>query len=389
VRSWTFPSSSGTASYTAILADDGKLLCNCKGWTMRRGTQPRHCKHTKDIAAKNGGAVVERGEFVYLAAAVLEHTPAELPLTDLERDALIAFEHRKVSAVERTIEESQRGFPVVQPPAPMLASAMTDPVTGADFDRRYFGSAWTMEEKIDGHRCTVVVAGGQVRAFSRPRAGSKTANVRDLPPHIVDQMRRFPDGIYDGELVAPSGKAWDVVVLGTRLVFVVFDVLEADGLDLTGSAYRNRRRQLLDILRASLTPKQTAITTVESVPASWAGVEAIWQRGGEGVILKRTASHYRPGHRSPDWVKVKQLHAATLTITGFEAGKCGAFSKLCLRDADGTETTVKTLGNALLRAITKAPDSYIGRRVVISYQEKTPGGTYRHGIFDHFAAAGE
>jgi hypothetical protein len=60
-----------------------------------------------------------------------------------------------------------------------------------------------------------------------------------------------------------------------------------------------------------------------------------------------------------------------------------------LRDGSGVETTVKTLGNTLLRAIMKAPDSYIGRRVVITYQEKTPAGTYRHGIFDHFAGDAE
>jgi hypothetical protein len=48
-----------------------------------------------------------------------------------------------------------------------------------------------MEEKLDGHRCVVIVERGQVQAHSRPRAGA-AANPRDLPAHIVAQLRRFP-----------------------------------------------------------------------------------------------------------------------------------------------------------------------------------------------------
>jgi len=370
MKTFTFASSSGAGVYTAIVADDGKLLCNCKGWTMRRANQPRHCKHTKQIAI--GQTVSERGEFVYLAsvpdgelvpAARVDGLPNMRPPVKIRKASTSA------------------------PPAPMLASAMTDPVSGAAFDRQ-FSTGWLMEEKIDGHRCTVVVSGGTVQGYSRPRAGAKAANVRELAPHIVAQLARFPDGIYDGELVAPSGKAWDVTVVGTRLVFVIFDVLACNGLDLTSAPYGERREALLDIL-GRMPDGQTAISTVESLAPSWAGVLAIWKRGGEGVILKRTSSTYRPGYRSPDWLKVKEAHAATLTIIGFEAGKSGPFSALVLRDGAGIETTVKTLGNRLLADVERAPKSYLGRRVVISYQEKTPAGTYRHGIFDHFAGTGE
>jgi ATP-dependent DNA ligase len=270
------------------------------------------------------------------------------------------------------------------PPAPMLASAMTTRVTGVEFDWAYGdGDAWAMEEKLDGHRCTVVVRDRQVAAYSRPRSRSNpVANARTLAAPIVEQLARFPDGVYDGELVATGGKAWNVVETGARLVFVVFDVVGAGD-------YRQRRARLLDILQQCLTPDQTAVTTVESVVPSWAAIEAIWQRGGEGVIVKRLDSLYRPGHRSPEWLKVKQAHAATLTITGFEAGKSGPYSALTLRDAHGIDTTVKVLGHRMLADITAAPAAFVGRRVVIAYQEKTPSGTYRHGIFDHFAGVGE
>lgn len=361
MRVHTFPSSSNPdVVYTAKVADDGKLLCNCKGWTMRRGDSPRHCTHTKKIAA--GADVAIRGEFVYLRDGVLPEPPLN-------------------------------GISGIRPitlgaPAPMLASAHTTPVTGKAFDRQ-FASRWAMEEKLDGHRCVAVVVDGVATAYSRPRAGADGANVRELPAHIGEQLRRFPDGVYDGELVAPGGKAWNVVERGAQLVFVIFDLLRVEHRSLIGATYTERRAQLLDILAASLTPNQRAISTVESLTPSWAAIEAIWQRGGEGAILKRTDSSYRPGYRSPEWVKVKQQRHATLTITGFAVGKSGPCSVMQLRDRDGVETTVKVLGNELLRKVTAAPQTYIGRRVVITFQEKTNGGTYRHGIFDHFAGEGE
>jgi len=359
VRRWTFASSSGPGSYTTTLADDGKLLCNCKGWTMRRGAAPRHCKHTKQIAKDQ--AVDVRGEFVYLRGPDAPTTAG-------------AWREASVSA------------PAPDVPAPMLASAMDEAVTGAAFDRR-FGIGWLLEEKLDGHRCTVVVNGQDVRAFSRPRAGS-AAKSRDVPAHVVTSLRHLPAGIYDGELVAPSGKAWDVVTIGAALVFVAFDVLQIGGVDLLGQRYDFRRARLLECLR-ELPSTQRAVSTVESLAPTWAQVRAIWKRGGEGAILKRVDITYRPGYRSPDWIKVKASRSATLTITGFAAGKSGPYSALRLRDRAGVETTVKTLGNALLREISATPDRYIGRRVVITYQEKTPTGTYRHGIFDHFAGDGE
>ncbi len=318
---------------------------------MRRGDSARHCKHTKEMA--KGQAIVVRGEFVFLVDVV-------------DGDSTVVCE------LDR---------PVPMCPAPMLASAMTEPVSGAAFDRRFAGGAWVMEEKLDGHRLIAVVTDGQVAAFARPGRDG-VAKSRDLPAHIVTELQRFPDGVYDGELLAPSGKSWDVTTVGAQLVFVVFDVLHVEG------SYDRRRTALLDALRV-LPLGQTAVSTVESVAPSWSAVEAIWKRGGEGVIVKRRASYYRPGYRSPDWVKVKQSHAATLTITGFDAGKSGPYSALKLRDVDGHDTTVKTLDNELLRAIAAAPTSYLGRRVVISFQEKTPSGSYRHGMFDHFAGKGE
>jgi hypothetical protein len=353
-QTFTFPSSSGGGTYTARIASDGKLLCNCKGWTMRRGTNARHCKHTKHIAKDR--KTFERGEFVYLAWG-----PASTPVA-LPADPVAPANHR-----------------------PMLASPMPERLEWDAFDAR-FASGWALEEKLDGHRVIVRVAGHgtEVSAFSRP-APNKPALTRALPPAMVEQFGTLGDGEYDGELVAPSGKAWDVVVKGAHLVFVAFDMLECKGRNVMPLSYEDRRSVLLDQLRPLLAhPKQLSISTVLSLQPTWKEVQAIWARGGEGAILKRLASPYQPGYRSPDWLKVKPEYTARLVIVGFEPGKSGPYSAIRLRDGGGIETTVKTLGNQLLRDITAAPDTFLGREVAITYQERTPAGLYRHGRFDHF-----
>jgi hypothetical protein len=43
---WEFPSSSGSAVYQTKQYTNGFVSCNCKGWTMKKGDNPRQCKHT-------------------------------------------------------------------------------------------------------------------------------------------------------------------------------------------------------------------------------------------------------------------------------------------------------------------------------------------------------
>jgi bifunctional non-homologous end joining protein LigD len=278
---------------------------------------------------------------------------------------------------------------IAPPPRPMLASAVPKLPHDADFDR-VFTADWLLEEKLDGHRCIIRVRDTEVAAWSRPQPGNGgVALSRALPPELVTVMRGLPTGDYDGELVSATGnKSWDVVRKTAHLIFVAFDLLRIADYDLMPTAYETRRGTLLEALQG-LPPAQTRVTTVESVTPSWAAVQAIWARGGEGAIVKRRASTYQPGARSGDWLKVKTVHHATLTIIGFEAGKNGPYSALQLRDRQGVETTVKTPDRATLERITLAPATFVGREVVISFQERTPSGMYRHGRFDHFAGPAE
>lgn len=368
----TFPfeskSSPGT-TYSASVADDGKLRCDCRGFFTKKNDKPRECTHTKQIVVKLYATTEVRGDYLHI---ISEGPTAPAPRA-LEVAAVTVAASDGISA----------------PPPPMLASAVEESIEGETFDARFSsGGRYAMEEKLDGHRMQIVVTGGEgqrvVTAFARPRAGTGKSNVRALPQHIVNVLAGFPVGIYDGELVASAGKSSDVIALGSVLSYVLFDLIEHDGHSWTREPYSFRRAGLRQIADALLDASDPAVRLVDSVRPSWAALSAIWDRGGEGAIVKELQSNYAPGVRSLSWLKFKKKAAAVLTITGFAHGKSGPFSVIALRDDEGNETTVKTRNVSMLRDIAAAPQSFVGRRVVISYQERTAAGSYRHGMFDHF-----
>ena len=282
---------------------------------------------------------------------------------------------------------------------PMLATSMNKGVITNWSD-------WAVEEKLDGHRIVVVVdATGAVSGWARPRGSDKRMLERDLPKHIVNELAQLPAGVYDGELLVPGHTSTDVtrLDLAGSLRYVVFDVLRQAGDDWTGLPYVERR-EVLD--RAFSYRRFTAVSLIAVEGATCQEnvtrfVDQVWGRGGEGVILKRWSAPYRPGKRSPDWIKVKKLQTTVVTVIGFEPSKGTVrfpghpFAIVKVRDDDGHETTVKTKDDGELtqfeidwshsRSLAFDPTHpAIGRRLVIEYQDRTRDGGYRHPRWDRW-----
>jgi bifunctional non-homologous end joining protein LigD len=270
-------------------------------------------------------------------------------------------------------------------PKPMLASAMT----ARPFEF-YANDGWVQEPKLDGIRWLVEKTGTTVRAFARPQAGKDTGNEHAIPADLKAVLLSLPDGLYDGELVTPGGKSWNVMELGTAKQFVAFDVLTVLGQSVMDLPYLERRALLdMAIQHVGQTP---LVQMTPSTPVSKAAAEALMAAGGEGVVLKRVASRYQPGRRSEDWVKHKAVQQATVTITGFEQGKGASstpWSVTTFVTDDGIAGKVKTINNATVDAIAKNPDAWIGRRLVVQYQILTDDGRFRHPMWDHEAGSGE
>jgi hypothetical protein len=66
-----FPSSRGEPDkYTLIIsAADGKMSCDCRGWTMKKPDRPRFCNHCLDHTRKHHLDLVACGDYVYKVGA--------------------------------------------------------------------------------------------------------------------------------------------------------------------------------------------------------------------------------------------------------------------------------------------------------------------------------
>lgn len=390
----TFDSTSSSAKYeTVIDPATGATSCDCNGW---RRHAARICWHINDLREEFGFPKLVKGVDTALPAPKLAGVP-----TTTRRDFLRTVGTAAVVAPTLTAGQKAAatraaraaGVPTLPHPVtgkplpivtnrakPMLASAMPDGKTLDDFAN----DDWWLEEKFDGHRVMVKVAPDKtLDAWSRPRSGSLPVT-RDLPAHIAAAMKKLPAGTYDGELVVLGKMSSDVAALVNRdkLVFVIFDALDLMGEAIATKPLTFRRAALeLAFAHANGDPA-LMLPTVE--PVTMAAVERIWAHGGEGAILKRKKGTYRPGWRSPEWVKVKKSGAIVVTITGFEAGKSGPHSVVLGLTDDGVAVRAKTRNNALRDEIAKKGAAwYVGKRLVLSFIERLPSGKLRHAIWDH------
>jgi bifunctional non-homologous end joining protein LigD len=219
--------------------------------------------------------------------------------------------------------------------APMLSSSAETLPEGED---------WLYEPKWDGYRAIAVMSGGEVSLTSR-NAIDLTERFRPAARGIAQGLRT-PNAVLDGEIVAldDAGRSsFSLLQQGTgRLVFVVFDVPEADGeplVDLPLEERRARLEQLVD-------PKAGGVLVSPVFDDGDALLKAATAQGLEGVVAKRRGSRYQPGRRSPDWRKVKVKSRQEFVIVGYTKGqgrRAAGFGSLVLGVREGGE--LRWVGN--------------------------------------------
>lgn len=159
------------------------------------------------------------------------------------------------------------------------------------------GPEWAYEVKWDGFRA--ILAEGRYHG----RSGLQLSGPK-LPDFGVP---------VDGELVAFDSRglpSFNAMQQGTPPSFIAFDIVVPD------LSYE-KRRELLEELDLTISPRFSDGAATEA---------AAKELGLEGVVAKRLSSLYRPGVRSPDWIKSKFVHTDDFVIGGWRPGarKLGA-----------------------------------------------------------------
>jgi bifunctional non-homologous end joining protein LigD len=189
------------------------------------------------------------------------------------------------------------------------------------------GPGWGYELKWDGVRAIATCGAGAARIYGR-RGNDITAGYPELAG-----LAGVGDAVLDGEIVVMGAagrpsfrdlaermhvrdhhKAARLAAT-IPVTYLIFDVLRLGGVDLLDVPYAERRA-LLDEL--SPTGERWLVPPAfDDGPATQA---ASHEHGLEGVVAKRLAAPYRPGLRSPDWVKVKAEQTGDFVVGGWRPG---------------------------------------------------------------------
>lgn len=240
------------------------------------------------------------------------------------RGKYVFFRSRDGWMVRRSDPPQQPDWtPLPEALTPMLAVSGTLPPAEEDHQ-------WGYEFKWDGVRALARVDGGRIRLFSR--AGNDITGgypeLRALGEELAGRQLWL-----DGEIVALQDGKPSFAALQRRMhardhqaarlskqdpvTYLVFDLLHLDGRSCLDLPFAERRR-LLDGLhiggrRWQLSPM---------FPGEGAAVlETANEQHLEGVVAKRLASPYRPGRRSPEWLKITEVTALEVVIGGWLPGE--------------------------------------------------------------------
>jgi DNA ligase-1 len=189
---------------------------------------------------------------------------------------------------------------------------------------------WQAEWKWDGMRAQLVRRGPDVTVWSR---GEELVN--EAFPEIVAAGQTLPTGtVLDGELLAVRDdrllgftalskragrrRVTKKILADIPCVFVAYDLLEADGVDLREQPLAERRRRLEallpDAFDAALADPAAAgddrlflspLVTGDAWPDLAARRAESRSRGVEGLMLKRRSSPYAVGRTKGNWWKWK------------------------------------------------------------------------------------
>lgn len=273
------------------------------------------------------------------------------------------------------------------------------------------GGAWRYEIKYDGYRLLARIE-GSVQLFTK-----NGFDWTDRMPLLAADLARLAvhSAWLDGEVVVqdddgrPAFQALQSAFATRKtdhLVYIAFDLLYLNGMDLRGEPVERRRQALAELLDDCQLDLVRLSDTLDADPTQLLANACRMKL--EGIVGKRDGSRYS-GERDGSWVKLKCGNRQEFIIVGYTRASAGLGSLLLgLHDDQGRLVYAGRVksgfsGKALdmLRsrlgalaqpktALTEPPKLEKGLTIVwiapeqvceVKFAEITPSGKVRHAVF--------
>lgn len=212
-----------------------------------------------------------------------------------------------------------------------------EPMLAKETDKAFSDQEWIYEMKWDGYRAIAECDGKKIKLYSR-----NGNSFNDSYPLIVEALQKLNlHAVIDGEIVVldKNGKSDFQRLQYYRtdsehpLQFRVFDILKANGKDITQVPLLKRKKLLKSILKKNAVVKYSD----HIVERGLEFFKAAQMEDLEGIMAKKADSTYHIGKRTSDWLKIKNHKTADVIIAGFTkpTGSRQYFGALILAAYDG------------------------------------------------------
>ena len=215
------------------------------------------------------------------------------------------------------------------------------------------GGGWAHEIKFDGYRMQLRVEAGA--AVLRSRSGLDWTH---RFPEIAAEAAAWPDGLFDGEIVALDAKGMPsfpglTTALSTsktgKLVFYLFDLLFQEGLDVRELPLTERKQRLAALVEAHAAPSARLRYVDHFITPGDAVLLSACRMDLEGIVSKRVEAPYRSG-RGESWVKAKCRGGQEIVIAGWTSEGERFRSLIAGVHRDGAFTHVGRVGTGFSQA---------------------------------------
>jgi len=244
---------------------------------------------------------------------------------------LAKLDNRKTAALKPASSKAKK--PASSGPVESLQGAVRKPMPATihpmlatPLEKPFDNPEWLFEIKWDGYRAVSFIQDGNIRLVSRNQ-NDLTAQFPEL--HDLPKSIKAETAVLDGEIVVLDDQgrpSFDLMQQRTGIrgggrrtaarsdlpvLYYVFDLIYLDGYDLRRVALEQRKKALAQIVASS-----DRIRYSDHFPQGLVLFELAKQRGLEGILAKKRASHYQE-RRSQEWLKIKITQTVDCVVGGY------------------------------------------------------------------------